>query len=127
MKLFPIIVALTLILVFGACKKTQEDLTPPFITILSPSEGARTTFSDSISIEAFIEDEELSRVTVLLRQFNGTAPCCPVLNESSSPATSSFRYNTVLAPQASGPYLLTVSAVDLAGNESEVQLGFTVE
>jgi hypothetical protein len=127
MKFHSTIVVFSAFLAILSCKKADEDITPPFITILSPSEGARTTFADSIYIEAFIEDEELSRVTVLLRQFNGTAPCCPVLNESSSPATSSFRYSTVLEPQASGPYLLTVSAVDVAGNESEVQLGFTVE
>jgi hypothetical protein len=110
-----------------SCKKADEDITPPFITILSPSEGARATFSDSILIEAYIEDEGLSRVSVLLRQFNGLVPCCPVLNESFRPTNSSFRYTTILAPQASGPYLLTVFAEDVAGNESEVQLGFTVE
>lgn len=127
MKLYSTITVFFAFLSILSCKKADTDLTPPVITILSPSEGARTTFSDSISIEAFVEDEELSSVTVLLRQFNGAVPCCPVLNESSSPTSSNFLFNTVLAPQASGPYLLTVSAVDLAGNESEVQLGFTVE
>jgi hypothetical protein len=127
MKLGIILWMVIAAIAFTSCQKGDNDLEAPLITIISPEEGAVFGLGDSIIIEAFIEDTDVKNVGILLRQFNRAIPGNPVLEESISPRTAPVTYKVALPPQASGPYLLTISAGDLVGNTSDKRVGFTVE
>lgn len=120
--------AFAVLFILASCRK-EEDRTPPSLTVLEPAGGTNRTGGQSIHFRAELSDEEgLDGLHVQVTAAGGGA----VLFSEFFPATGTEvlidDYSTAgTIYTLTGDYVLEFIAVDLAGNQTTVNLPLHID
>lgn len=119
---FAILVAFVAI---SSCKKGEDDVVAPQITLISPMEGASQSVSDSIAIEFIVDDEDLHEFTVEILKINEGGSVSTFTQKGHS-HDRNYHYTNKVRQTSTGNYKLEIVAEDHNGNLTKSATGFSL-
>ncbi|MFN8236546.1 MAG: hypothetical protein U0T77_00125 [Chitinophagales bacterium] len=115
----------------SSCKKATEDITPPSITITSPTEAEeimQMTANDSSTVTAIITDEDLHAFSLLIAKPDGSDTLL-YIPESHQEVNSLNISEKFKLPVVAGTvdYRITIHAEDHSENDSTAVRNFKIK
>ena len=123
-KILSAIVALALFTTLS-CKKGEDDVLAPQITMISPVEGASQSVTDSIAIEFIVDDVDLHEFSVEIKKINEGGSTSTFTQKGHS-HDRNYRYTNKVRQTLTGNYKLEIIAEDHNGNKTVSETSFTL-
>lgn len=104
-----------------ACKKGEEDVTPPQIAILSPESNSEWLRGDSLMINVLIEDEDLHEYYISISNIENIS-----YEFKTHTHEQKINYKRAWVLDFKGDYILRIKASDHNGNSAQDSVLFKV-